>query len=181
MGRCPASRPARQSSPSALISPAGQGCPGGQKGKPRAGKVPLLGFFLAWFCKYNEMGLLVHAVNGLTKAALEAIRVSQELEEVLRVEMTGDEFTPWGTMERLQPLLYTWTQVGGWVGGGGGLGCVCVGGGSDGAVSPCGHHRKTSNAEQHAAVCGRHCACAPAHAVPRCACCRARSACSRAG
>ena len=51
------------------------------------------------------------AVNGLTKAALEAIRCSQELEEVLRAEMTATEFTPWGTMERLQPLLYTWVQV----------------------------------------------------------------------
>ena len=51
------------------------------------------------------------AVNGLTKAALEAIRCSQELEEVLRAEMTSTEFTPWGTMERLQPLLYTWVQV----------------------------------------------------------------------
>lgn len=50
------------------------------------------------------------SVNGLTKAALEAIRCSQELEEVLRAEMTATEFTPWGTMERLQPLLYTWVQ-----------------------------------------------------------------------
>ena len=52
------------------------------------------------------------AVNGLTKSTLEAIRASLALEEVL-LEAAGTEDAPppWGTMERLSPLLYTWAQA----------------------------------------------------------------------
>lgn len=59
------------------------------------------------------------AVNGLTKSALEAIRASMALEELLLEECRDSEAAPdpWGTMERLSPLLYTWAQVG-VVGGG---------------------------------------------------------------
>ena len=55
------------------------------------------------------------AVNGLTKSALEAIRASMVLEEVLLEECREAGAAcpaPWGTMERLSPLLYTWAQVG---------------------------------------------------------------------
>jgi hypothetical protein len=45
------------------------------------------------------------------------------LEELLLEECRegGDPPTPWGTVERLSPLLYTWAQVGallkrGWAG-----------------------------------------------------------------
>ena len=70
------------------------------------------------------------AVNGLTKSALEAIRAAMALEELLLEECSGESGggqapAPWGTVERLSPLLYTWAQasteqgrrVGGWVGG----------------------------------------------------------------
>lgn len=53
-------------------------------------------------------------VNGLTKSTLEAIRASLALEELL-LEAAGAEGgaqpPPWGTMERLSPLLYTWAQA----------------------------------------------------------------------
>ncbi|KAL4437302.1 hypothetical protein ABPG75_004441 [Micractinium tetrahymenae] len=62
-------------------------------------------------------------VNGLTKSALEAIRAAMSLEEVLLEECreSGTQPpAPWGTLERLSPLLYTWTQgqismLGGWM------------------------------------------------------------------
>ncbi|EFN53089.1 hypothetical protein CHLNCDRAFT_137406 [Chlorella variabilis] len=61
-------------------------------------------------------------VNGLTKSALEAIRASMALEELLLEECRDSEAAPdpWGTMERLSPLLYTWAQgqismLGGWM------------------------------------------------------------------
>lgn len=60
------------------------------------------------------------AVNGLTKSALEAIRASMALEELLLEEGRDDPPPLWGTMERLSPLLYTWAQgqitmLGGWM------------------------------------------------------------------
>ncbi|PRW45372.1 hypothetical protein C2E21_5977 [Chlorella sorokiniana] len=62
-------------------------------------------------------------VNGLTKSALEAIRASMALEELLLEECRESpdaQIAPWGTMERLSPLLYTWAQgqitmLGGWM------------------------------------------------------------------
>lgn len=62
-------------------------------------------------------------VNGLTKSALEAIRAAMALEELLLEECSGSggqQPAPWGTLERLSPLLYTWAQgqismLGGWM------------------------------------------------------------------
>ncbi|KAL4439477.1 hypothetical protein ABPG77_008806 [Micractinium sp. CCAP 211/92] len=62
-------------------------------------------------------------VNGLTKSALEAIRAAMALEELLLEECAasgGQPPPPWGTLERLSPLLYTWAQgqismLGGWM------------------------------------------------------------------
>ncbi|PSC73790.1 hypothetical protein C2E20_3044 [Micractinium conductrix] len=64
-------------------------------------------------------------VNGLTKSALEAIRAAMALEELLLEECSGESGggqapAPWGTVERLSPLLYTWAQgqismLGGWL------------------------------------------------------------------
>lgn len=64
------------------------------------------------------------AVNGLTKSALEAIRAAMALEELLLEECAGggpqQQPAPWGTLERLSPLLYTWAQASaaGWLGWG---------------------------------------------------------------
>lgn len=49
-------------------------------------------------------------VNGLTRAALEAVRASLELEDALVLECREAPPPPWGTMERVSPLLYTWAQ-----------------------------------------------------------------------
>lgn len=60
---------------------------------------------------------LCPAVNGLTKSALEAIRAAMALEELLLEECAasgGQPPPPWGTLERLSPLLYTWAQASHW-------------------------------------------------------------------
>ena len=46
----------------------------------------------------------------MPQAALEAIRSSMELEDALVLECREKPATPWGTMERVSPLLYTWAQ-----------------------------------------------------------------------
>jgi hypothetical protein len=49
-------------------------------------------------------------VGALNKSALEAIRASITLEDALVSECKEQPPTPWGTMERLSPLLYNWAQ-----------------------------------------------------------------------
>jgi len=49
-------------------------------------------------------------VGALNKPTLEAIRASITLEDALVSECKEQPPTPWGTMERLSPLLYNWAQ-----------------------------------------------------------------------
>lgn len=50
------------------------------------------------------------SVTGLTKSALEIIRAAVALEDGISVECRERPLAPWGTMDRLSPLLYTWAQ-----------------------------------------------------------------------